>query len=268
MFAMRLKGTPQYFRDLRTSRLSSALLVFCIMCTAPIAVADEITIAQNLVNPSSEFINADINTDSPSLPEIDTAQTFTAAEAATITTVSLLLNWGPQVAEGLVIDIRNTVAGVPVESDSSVLGQVALSQSSIAGTQNNGYVTFDFTSFGIAVVPGEVLAIVAEATRDPSEASYDAFGWAGNFSSYSGGEEFQRTDSASYFLTWTPQFSGTAELGFQVCGETTSTGSECGSLPGSQIPSSPAPEPTMIFFVLFGVVVGGVVKHHQKRAAQ
>lgn len=184
---MRINETPQFFRHRFTRGASSVLLVFCMVCAVRIAVADTVTVAQNLVNPSSEFLNADINTDSPTLPKIDTAQTFTATSAATITTVSLLLNWDPQVAEGLLVDIRGTVAGVPVESDSSVLGQVALSQSSIAGTNNDGYVTFDFSSFDIAVVPGEVLAITAEATRDPSETSYDAFGWAGNFSSYPGG---------------------------------------------------------------------------------
>lgn len=137
----------------------------------------------------------------------DRAQTFTVGIGGTLASIEATLASGGSTLPGdaLLIDVRPTdVAGAPVEDDGAALGVVTVLGSELTNTlDDENPFALDFSSFDIAVQPGDVLAIVARS--DVPFGTARAFSWNGRIVEgvgYAGGSAWIRSN------TWALQDGG------------------------------------------------------------
>lgn len=135
------------------------------------------------------------------------AQVFTVGAAGLLDGVDLRI-FSPVETGSVVIDIRNTVGGVPVADGSPTLSQISVPFSQIDSSYTTSPNTLShFSMPPIPVVPGEVLAIAVHNVN-PSNGGYIL---SGNNVSYPGGSVF----GGFYGNTW-GSGSSTSALGFQT----------------------------------------------------
>jgi hypothetical protein len=142
----------------------------------------------------------------------DEAQTFTVGIGGTLTRIEVLVYRFPDTASGtLVLDVRPTVNGTPVEDDTAVLASVAVSVDTLPAYPG-AFISFDISAAGVAVTKGDVLAIVLSSDLPPTAIVY----WRGDTGDtlpYPGGEWFNRGHPGG---SWTSGIFGPADLGFQT----------------------------------------------------
>lgn len=137
----------------------------------------------------------------------DRAQTFTVGIGGTLASIEATLASGGNTLPGdaLLIDVRPTDgAGAPVEDDGAALGVVTVLGSELTNIlDDENPFALDFSSFAIAVQPGDVLAIVARS--DVPFATARAFSWNARIvagAGYVGGSAWIRSN------TWALQDGG------------------------------------------------------------
>jgi hypothetical protein len=138
--------------------------------------------------------------------EVDKAQTFTVGLAGTLVRVDVNISrsvppppFPPP--DDLILDIRPTTAGVPIEDNTATLAQLVVPALTIPTVQD--FVSFDLSAFGLAVTAGDVLAL---ALRAPGS-SPSGYAWVGaSPGGYAGGGEFFRNAGLPLLpvLVWTP----------------------------------------------------------------
>ena len=112
----------------------------------------------------------------------------------------------------LEMDVRPTINGVPTENDLAALGSVTLPTPALGTTA--AFVDFDFSSLGIHISQGDVLAIVLSGDAQ----------WSGNYRDlYPGGESFFRFPSDNFSLA----FDGSVDVGFRTFVEPTPVPEPC-----------------------------------------
>ena len=132
---------------------------------------------------------------------IDIAQTFTVGIAGTLSQVAVNIARTGDTTAPLFVEIRSTVGGIPNAVDGQVLLSTPLSAAAvpIAGPTTAGpfssapfaFVNVDLSAFGLAVTPGEVLAL--SLTSDAVRGGYL---WGLNApGTYAGGHGYYRGNS-------------------------------------------------------------------------
>lgn len=132
---------------------------------------------------------------------IDVAQTFTVGLAGTLSLVSVNIARTADTTAPLFVEIRTTVGGIPNAVDGQVLlstplsaAQVPIASPTTAGPLNGpafAFINVDLSAFGLAVTPGEVLAL--SMTSDASPGGYL---WGLNVpGTYAGGNSYYRGNS-------------------------------------------------------------------------
>jgi len=108
----------------------------------------------------------------------------------------------------LLFDVRATTGGdAPIESDATTLASLTVPAATVPTTFE--FFSVDVSGFGIAVTPGEILAIVLRGTQADTD-----YGWAGFvLNPYPAGAAYFRNASAG-FPTWT--LEGVDDLGFKT----------------------------------------------------
>ena len=142
----------------------------------------------------------------------DEAQTFTVGVTGTLAQVDVKIIpvGAPQ---DLVVEVRPTVGGVPVESDTAVLASVRLPASGIPTSY--GFLSVDVRPFAVPVTEGEVLAIVLR-----SDGFSGVYCWGGDVTdAYLAGQRFIRNPGTG----WSAAGSVGVDLGFRTFVETSST---------------------------------------------
>jgi hypothetical protein len=89
---------------------------------------------------------------------VDGGQTFTVGLSGILSHVEITLGFNTT-RNGLILDLRPTIGGVPLDSDASAFASVFIPSSSIP-TGFPDFVNVDFSPFNIPVTPGEQLALV------------------------------------------------------------------------------------------------------------
>jgi hypothetical protein len=120
--------------------------------------------------------------------EPDNAQTFTVGLSGVLSSIHVKVqrNYGYD----LVVDVRNTIGGVPTEANGDVLAATTISASSLPlGTPT--WVEFDTASARINVAVGDVVAIVLRVPDCAQPASY--FWLCGGSDPYPGGQRWGRS---------------------------------------------------------------------------
>jgi hypothetical protein len=120
----------------------------------------------------------------------DNAQTFTVGLAGTLSAIHVKVQRNTYDNPDLVVDVRNTVGGAPIEDDGAVLATTTISADSLSyGIPT--WVEFNTASAGINVNVGDVLAIVL---RVPDRTTPANFFWLGSDSNpYAGGQRWGRS---------------------------------------------------------------------------
>jgi hypothetical protein len=120
------------------------------------------------------------------------AMTFTVGRTGTLTRVDLVLERGPDAGSGdVVFELRDTVLGAPDPDDASVLTSIVLDAEDWPASE--GLVSVDVTALSLAVVAGDVYAIVLRA---PGAGAVG--GWLGaDVSAHAGGDGFYRDPAVS-----------------------------------------------------------------------
>jgi len=93
---------------------------------------------------------------------IDVAQTFTVGIPGRLSYVEVFMNYVDLPTDPLVLDIRRTIDGVPVENDTEALGFLSVGPAAVPQGAH-AFVGFDLTSLGIEVTSGEMLAFVLQS---------------------------------------------------------------------------------------------------------
>jgi hypothetical protein len=143
------------------------------------------------------------------------AQTFTVGVAGELAQVDLQIYKNTGTIGDLVFSIRTTIGGVPNPDDSQSLFQTIIPLSAIP-TIDNPFLpvpltSIDVSSAGIAVTPGDVLAL---SLSRMGVGSPPWVLWRQSLDgTYPGGSTFTR---ASPLAPWTPAFGGNADGGFQT----------------------------------------------------
>lgn len=141
---------------------------------------------------------------------LDKAQTLTVGITGTLVEVDVDINRYEGATANLLFDIRPTIGGVPVQSDTTTLASLIIPASSVPTTR--GFVSVDLSSFAVSVAAGQVLAIVLRS--DPDVASYTWYGnWSDNL--YPSGRHYFRHPPGWPRPTWYPDLS-TVDVGFKT----------------------------------------------------
>lgn len=199
---------------------------------------------QYLVSPLGAFaVIEGTNTDF----RVEEAQTFTAGLSGLLHSVEIqVARNSASTIDDLLLDIRGTSGGAPLESDGSALASVAIPASSVPiGSSSAAFISVDVSSFGIFVSPGDELAIVLQ-TLSP-------FGYAWpvkTFGSplYPGGARYVRGPLIG-LPTWT--FQATHDQAFRTFVDT------------EILPA--VPEPSSFGLLATGVLALSVYRRRQKR---
>ncbi len=116
------------------------------------------------------------------ISDFDKAQTFTVGTSGTLSRVEIDIWRYPigfyhTIDTPLLFDIRPTINGVPIEDDSRTLASVSIPVNYVPTTRS--LVSVDISSFGIQVVPGDVLAIALRVNSGFNyyTAEEYAYGW-------------------------------------------------------------------------------------------
>jgi hypothetical protein len=142
------------------------------------------------------------------------AQTFTVGVAGTLDHIDVLTRVSNTSSGNLDFDIRPTVGGVPVTSDSLVLasGQVSSSLFPVYPPSNTwAWITLDVSSAHVNVIPGEVLTI--SLTPELLQGAYEWAGTSGDV--YAGGSSFERVSAGQPFVVFPPTYLG-VDNGFRT----------------------------------------------------
>ena len=125
------------------------------------------------------------------ISQFDTAQTFTVGRAGILTEVQIQIGRSSSTTLPLLVDIRRTVGGAPIEDNSDTLASVAVAVADVGTdlTLSAPYHSVDVSGFGIVVGVGEVLAIAA---RQPVT-GVPSYTWrVGTSGGYAGGSRYFR----------------------------------------------------------------------------
>jgi hypothetical protein len=140
--------------------------------------------------------------------DLDTsgAQTFTVGITGILTEVDVFIQRNGPILSDLHLDVRPTINGVPTGNDLAALGSVTLPMAALGTTA--AFVDFDFSSLGIHISQGDVLAIVLSGDAQ----------WFGNFGDlYPGGASFFRFPPDDFSLS----HDGSVDVGFRTFVEPT-----------------------------------------------
>lgn len=129
-----------------------------------------------------------------SVGRADNAQTFTAGLAGLITRIDVLVQRLNINSGNLLFDLLPTVGSVPVENLDRSFASIVRPALGIA--MEPQWISFDLTSFGVSIHPGDMLAIVL---RDTTATCCATYLWRGSFdgSIYAGGQRYLRGDDIS-----------------------------------------------------------------------
>jgi hypothetical protein len=140
----------------------------------------------------------------------DCAQTFTVGTGGLLDRIGLqVVREDASTNADLLFDIRETAAGVPIESDATTLASLTIPAASVPLTLGKGeFFSVDVLSSAIEVTPGEVLAVVLRAPD--ATTALNRYQWSNgpNADDYSDGDPYTRTTG-----NWTPASS---DAGFQT----------------------------------------------------
>ncbi len=141
----------------------------------------------------------------------DNAQVFTVGITGQLTGVDLWINKssrGDQI--DLIVDIRTTTRGIPIEDDFNTLAHVEIMYSDIPIPIFNDFYHVDLSDFNIQVLEGESLAIVLRTSQITNQAIYS---WEGSYNNlYLGGRLYFRIPSID---TWT-SLGADSDAGFRT----------------------------------------------------
>lgn len=169
-------------------------------------VVDQFADAFNAPNPSGEL-------GGPVIADFQNAlQTFTVGVSGTLATIEVQVQQSsdpndPPI-DSLVVSILGTTAGVPAFSQN--LGSVSLPPASIPlfdDFASGPFTAFDVSGLGIAVAPGDVLAI--ELSYAASDGSY--FVYDSEVNVYDGGTSYTFEPFTNFFTDTSPR-----DLGFRT----------------------------------------------------
>ena len=141
---------------------------------------------------------------------LDKAQTFTVGTTGTLARVDVDILRYPGSASDLLFDLRATINGAPVASNTNTLVSVRVPHSQVPTTR--GFFSINFQNSGVPVTAGTVLAIVLRS--DPDVQSYT---WFGTHSSnaYPQGHHYFRHPPGWPRPYWYGDVSGT-DMGFRT----------------------------------------------------
>jgi hypothetical protein len=126
--------------------------------------------------------------------DIDRAQTFTVGVTGTLSRVDLRVRRpDASTTAPLLLDIRSTSAGGPVEPNAPVLASVSIPASTIpiVSLASTPFTSFDLSAANLQVAAGDILAVVLR--------SANPYEWAiSNSGGYSAGSEFVRSPVTSH----------------------------------------------------------------------
>ena len=122
------------------------------------------------------------------------AQVFTVGKSGVLTHVDLRLdrNWNMP-NDGLTVDIRPVVDGVPVSDDAAALSTAVLAADRVIKSPTGDLTGVDLPG-GLTVQAGDVLALVAHTHA----ASSVPFSWSGSDPLYAGGGGFLATPTGAF----------------------------------------------------------------------
>jgi hypothetical protein len=177
-------------------------------------------------------------------------QTFTVGLTGTLSSIDFYIR-NNGVSDLALWDIRATTGGVPTASDSTTLASGSFASN--LAPSSLGFFSIDVSSFGIAVAPGDVLALDLRGTG-----ANTALGWGGQTTNaYATGSGFNGAPG-SVSTTWNSL--GNTDLGFQTFVEPVSASSESAS-------SDPVPEPSAMALSLVGGLAMFSLRFRMQRAA-
>lgn len=132
----------------------------------------------------------------------DAAQTFVVQAAGHLTAVELAMTTGYD--DGTVLlDIRRTSGGAPLEDNATVLGSAAIPLTSLPDPR--GWIVIDLAASNITVFPGDSLAIVLRIVNPTFLLAgwYGAVGAVGVSDPYVPGEAYTRDHPHTWVPMWT-----------------------------------------------------------------
>ncbi len=174
------------------------LLCGCGGRTDPFAlVTESLDQDAGVTSPSSSGVN----------DTVDKATTFTVGITGLLSRIELMVH-EVNAQTPLIIDVRETVAGVPLEDDNNVLASISVPTGTLPTTSGT-FTSFDLEAFGIQVTAGQVLAICLRAPGSPAAPAYD---WPTEADPYPGGNAFSRNPMAMV-NTWS---AGTHDAAFKT----------------------------------------------------
>jgi hypothetical protein len=184
--------------------------------------------------------------------DIAMAQTFTVGVTGVFSALDLFISRFPDDGFGpLLVDIRPTIDGMPVESDALALAVVSVPATAVTVGFGAFPLRVDFSSAGLTVATGQMLAFVLRSPETPltgssSSAEYALFAVDDD---YTRGRPFSRAPSFGY-----PVFHGTdafADFAFRTYVD-----------PGT----APVPEPASILLLASGVAA--MAGRHMRRVTR
>jgi hypothetical protein len=171
-------------------RLSLCLAGIFLLFTRASALAAPI-LDQEFVPPGTASVDGVISNQFASF--VDQAQTFTVGITGNLVGLQLYL-YTNTTTRGAIVDLRPTLAGIPVNDDNSALIGALVASSSIPSLSFPTFVTIDLSASPLAVVAGQELAIsIRGALRGFDDGSFNIRGDLGN--PYGSGAAFSRTNA-------------------------------------------------------------------------
>jgi hypothetical protein len=122
--------------------------------------------------------------------DIAQAQTFTVGITGTLAAVDLfILRWSSDGRDPLVVELRSTSNGTPVESDDVTLARLEVPAANVTPYPGAG-LRLDLSQFGVGVATGQVLAFVLQSPGATMQ-----FSWLASSGDYPAGAAFVRSPS-------------------------------------------------------------------------
>lgn len=151
------------------------------------------------------------------LSQPDGAQTFTVGAAGVLAQIQVQVRRNTESSPDLVIDLRPTLGGAPLDDDASALASTTISAASLPlGVPT--WVTLDAGGANVVVSPGDRLAIVLTVPDSTTPATY--FWLEDESNPYPGGQRWGRSATWSGGVlgaTWNGTFAqfATTDLNFR-----------------------------------------------------